>query len=195
MAASVSADSGGLVGRCQGARWRRVTRGLMAIGFGLLFVGSEGPKSHSLGSWLLAIFITVAIIAAFDVWFSRRMGLTIDEQGITLRYAFHRKRVSWADVQDFEWKRWNSPRSDWIWITLSSGRAIRIPTIQRTPGGQIRSGAAYRLLASENLRLDGGVESDAMATLRQARAAMRSQQGNSESSAAAPSASSTVPPI
>jgi hypothetical protein len=172
MVASLSADSRGLVGRCQGAKWRWVSRGLMAIWFGLLFVGSDGPKSHSLVSWLQAIIITVAIIVAFDVWFSRRMGLTIDERGITLHYAFHRKRVPWAEVQGFEWKRWNSPRSDWIWITLSDERAIRIPTIQRTPGGEIRSRVAYRLFASEDLRLKGGAEVDAMTTLQRAWATM-----------------------
>lgn len=166
----------------------------MAIWFGLLFVGSDGPKSHSLVSWLQAILITVAIVAAIDVWFSRRMGLTIDERGITLQYAFHRKRVPWAEVQGFEWKRWNSPRSDWIWITRDSGHAIRIPTIQRTRGGETRSGVAYRLLASENLRLKGGAEVDAMATLQRARATMQNELERSRSSAPAPSATFTLPP-
>jgi hypothetical protein len=145
-------------------------------------------------SWLQAILITVAIIAAIDVWFSRRMGLTIDERGITLHYAFHRKRMHWAKVQGFEWKRWNSPRTEWIWITRSSGRAIRIPTIQRTPGGEIRSGAAYRLLASENLRLKDGAEVDAMATLQRAHATMQDELERCRSSAAAPTATSMVPP-
>jgi hypothetical protein len=189
-----SRDSGGLVGRCQGARWRRVTRAIMAIWFGLIFVGSQGPKSHSLVSWLQAILITVAIVAAIDVWFSRRMGLTIDERGITLHYAFHRKRMPWAKVQGFEWKRWISPRTEWIWITSSSGRAIRIPTIQRTPGGEIRSGFAYRLLASENLRLKGGAEVDAMATLQRAHATMQDELERCRSSAAASTATSMVPP-
>jgi hypothetical protein len=190
----MDADSGGLVGRCQGARWRRVTRAIMAIWFGLLFVASDGPKSHSLVSWLQAVLITFAIIVATDVWFSRRMGLTIDERGITLHYAFHRKQVLWAEVQGFEWKRWNSPRSDWIWITRGSGHAIRIPTIQRTPGGEIRSGVAYRLLASENLRLKGGAEVDAMATLQRAHATMQNELERSRSSVVEPSATSTVPP-
>jgi len=147
----------------------------MAIWFGLLSLGADAPDSHSLVSWLQAILITVAIIAAFDVWFSRRMGLTIDERGITLHYAFHRKRVLWAQVQGFEWKRWNSPRSDWIWITRGDKRAIRIPTIQRTLEGEIRSGVAYRLFASEDLRLKGGGEVDAMTTLQRAWATMHNK--------------------
>jgi hypothetical protein len=161
-----------MVGRCQGAGWRRVARYIMAIWLTLLFIEPDVLKSQSLGSRLHAILITIFVVAAFDVWFSRRMGLTIDERGITLHYAFHRKRVPWAEVQGFEWKRWNSPRSDWIWITRTSGRTIRIPTVQRTPGGSIRSGVAYKLFASENLRLKGGAEVDAMSILRKAHTTM-----------------------
>jgi hypothetical protein len=180
-------DSGGLVGRCQGARWRRVTRYIIAICLVLLFVGSDGPKNHSLTSWLQAILITVVIIVVIDFWFSWRMGLTIDERGITLHYAFHRKQVPWAEMQGFAWKRWNSPRSEWIWITRSSGPPIRIPTIQRAPGGEIQSGVAYRLLASENLRLKDGIQADAMATLERARATMQHEVSVTDIVDAAPS--------
>jgi hypothetical protein len=166
----------------------------MGIWFGLLFVASDGPKSHSLVSSLQAIVITVAIIVILDVWFSRRMGLMIDERGMTLHYAFHRKRVPWAEVRGFEWKRWNSPRSDWIWIARGSGHAIRIPTFQRTPGGEIRSGVAYRLLASENLRLKGGVEVDAMRTLQRAHATMQRELGHRRPAVAAPADTFTIPP-
>lgn len=171
MGASTSTESGALVGHCQGARSRRVARYIMAIWLGALFIEPDVLKSQSLGSRLQAIVITIVVVAAFDVWFSRRMGLTIDERGITLHYAFRSKRVPWAKVQGFEWRRWNSPRSEWIWITLTGGGAIRIPTIQRSPRGRKRS-AVYRLLASENVRIKGGAEVDAMATLRAARAAM-----------------------
>lgn len=170
-----SVDSGGLVGRCQGARWRWVSRGVMVIWLGALFIEPDVLKSQSLGSRLHAFVITVVVVAVFDVWFSRRMGLVIDEHGITLHYAFHRKRLSWAKVQGFEWKRWNSPRTQSIWITLSSGQLVRIPTIQRTPGGKTRS-FIYGLL-SEKLRLKGGLEVDAMATLERARATMHRDVG------------------
>lgn len=166
----------------------------MAVWLGLLFVEPDVLKSQSLGSRLHAILITAVAVAAFDVWFSRRMGLSIDKRGITLHYAFHRKRVPWAEVQGFEWKRGNSPRSEWIWITRSSGRPIRIPTIQRAPGGEIRSGVAYKLLASENLRLKGGAQVDAMATLESARVTMQKEPEKDRSSVAAPSATFTVPP-
>lgn len=194
MVASVDTDSRGLVGRCQGARWRRIARYVMVIWLGLLFIEPDVLKSQSFGSRMHAILITAIVVAAFDFWFSRRMGLTIDERGITLHYALHRKRVPWAEVQGFEWKRWNSPRSDWIWITRSSGHAIRIPTVQRTPMGEIRSGVAYRLLASENLRVKGGVEIDAMATLQRAYATMRNELKNPGASAAAHAATFPIPP-
>jgi hypothetical protein len=164
----------------------------MAIWLGALFIEPDVLKSQSLGSRLHAILITAIVVAAFDVWFSRRMGVTIDERGITLHYAFHRKRVPWAKVQGFEWKRWNSPRTESIWITLSSGRPIRIPTIQRTPGGETRS-FVYGLL-SESLRLKGGVEVDAMATLQSAHATMQNELEKHRSSVDAPSATFTVPP-
>jgi hypothetical protein len=180
----VDTGSGGLVGRCQGARWRWVSRYIMAVCLSALFVEPDVLKSQSLGSRLHAVLITAIVVAAFDVWFSRRMGLTIDERGITLHYAFHRKRVEWAEVQGFEWKRWNSPRTESIWITLGSGRLIRIPTIQRTPGGE-RSSFVYKLL-SENLRLKGGVEVDALATLQQAQAAIQRTVVAPESPAVAP---------
>lgn len=190
--ASVEAESDGLVGRCQGARWRWVVRYMMAIWLGLLFVEPDVLKSQSLDSRLHAIVVTAIVVAIFDVWFSRRMGLTIDEQGITLRYAFHRKRVPWAKVQGFEWRRWTSPRSEWVWITLSGGKAVRIPTIQRTPKGERRS-FVYGFL-SENVRVKGGADVDAMATLQSARARMQNELGKRRSSVAAPSASFTVPP-
>jgi Bacterial PH domain len=78
----------------------------MGVFLGALFVEPDVLKSQSVGSRLHAIAITAVVVAAFDVWFSRRMGLTIDEGGLTLHYAFHRKRVPWADVHGFEWKRW-----------------------------------------------------------------------------------------
>jgi hypothetical protein len=165
---------------------------MMAIWLGLLFVEPDVLKSQSLDSRLHAIVVTAIVVAIFDMWFSRRMGLTIDERGITLRYAFHRKRVPWATVQGFEWRRWTSPRSEWVWVTLSGGKAVRIPTIQRTPKGERRS-FVYGFL-SENMRVKGGADVDAMATLQSARAAMQNELGERRSSVAAPSATFTVPP-
>jgi hypothetical protein len=156
----------------------------MAIWLTLLFIEPDVLKSQSLGSRLYAILLTVIVVAAFDAWFSRRMGLTIDERGITLHYAFHRKRVPWAVVQGFEWKRWNSPRSEWIWITCSNGRPIRIPTVQRTPRGEPRS-FAYGLL-SEKLRLKNGAQVDAMTTLQNASAVMQRNRASETTFTALP---------
>jgi hypothetical protein len=166
--------SDALVGRCQGARWRRVARYLMAIWLGALFIQPDVLRSQSLGSRLHAIAITAVVVAACDIWFARRMGLTVDERGMTLYYAFHRRRVPWPTVQGFEWRRWNSPRSEWIWITRGDERAIRIPTVQRSPGGEKRA-PVYRWLASERMRITGGAEVEAMATLERARGAMHNE--------------------
>lgn len=174
--ASVSADSGGLVGRCQGARWRWVSRSILAIFFGALFINPDALKSQSLGSRLQVIAITAVVVAVVDAWFSRRIGLTINERGITLHYAYRRMRVPWAKIQGFEWRRWRRPQSEWIWISVKDGRPVRIPTIQRQAGGQTKSFLGS-LLASENVRVGGGAEVEAMATLQRAYATMQNEQG------------------
>ena len=114
-----------------------------------------------------AIVITAVIVAVFDVWFSRRMGLVIDRRGITLHYAFHRKRVPWAVVRGFEWKRWNSPRTESLWITpTAGGSAIRVPTV----AAPRREGRNDRLLTGSYQRISSdGVQVDAMDALQNAR--------------------------
>jgi hypothetical protein len=141
------------------------------IVFGVLFLNPEALRSGSLGSRLQAIAITVVIVVAVDAWFSRRMGLTINERGITLHYAYLRKKLPWAEIQSFEWRTWRRPQIEWIWISVEDGRSIRIPTIQRSAGGKPRS-FMYTLLASENIRAKGGAEVDAMTTLQRALATM-----------------------
>jgi hypothetical protein len=165
----------------------------MAIWLVALFIEPDVLKNQSLGSRLHAIVITVVVVAALDMWFSRRMGLTIDARGITLHYAFHRKRVSWASVEGFEWRRWNSPRSEWIWIRVTGGNVIRIPTIQRSPGGEKHS-ILYRLLASDKIRTGRGAFVDAMATLQHAQATSQRELEGSQGSVTMPGATYTVPP-
>lgn len=93
----------------------------MAIWLGLLFIEPDVLRSQALVSRLQAILITVIVVVAFDVWFARRMGLSVDEDGITLYYALRRKRVPWAMVQSFEWRRWTSRRTEWLWIESDGG--------------------------------------------------------------------------
>jgi hypothetical protein len=190
--ASVDTDSSGLVGRCQGARWRWVSRTILAIFFGLLFINPDALRDQSLSSNLRAIAITASIIVAADAWFSRRMGLTVDEQGIALHYACFRKRVLWAKIQNFEWRRWRRAGYEWIWISVKDGRPIRIPTIQRSAGGQTRS-FLNSLLTSENVRIKGSAEVDAMNMLQQAQATTQNALKKHQSSG--PSATLMVPPL
>lgn len=157
-------------GRYQGVHSRRVSRCLMAIWLGILFFQPDVLESRSIGSRLYAIMITLAVVAICDLWFSRRMGLTINEHGITLHYAFHRKRLPWSNITGFEWRRWNSPRSEWIWITRDHGDPLRIPALQRAPGDNNTGfwSPVYSVLSSSNMRTSHGEEVDAMATLKEA---------------------------
>lgn len=173
--------------------WRRVSRAIEAIFFGLLFVNPDALRNQSLGSKVQAVAITVVIIAVVDVWFSRRMGLTINERGITLHYAYYRKRLPWAKIEGFEWRRWRRPQSESIWINVEGGRPVRIPTIQRAAGGHTSSFLGS-VLTSQNLRLKGGAEVDAMATLQSARAAMQREWGSRQPSSGAWAPACTVPP-
>jgi hypothetical protein len=160
-------------GRYQGVHSRRVSRCLMAIWLGILFFQPDVLESRSVGSRLYALAITLAVVAICDLWFSRRMGLTINERGITLHYAFHRKQISWSEITGFEWRHWNSPRSEWIWITRNHGDPIRIPALQRAPGGNNTGfwSPVYSALASSNLRTSHGGVVDAMTILQDALAA------------------------
>lgn len=155
-------------GRYQGARSRRVTRCIMAVWLGLIFTQSSGFEGDSIWSELRGLAVTLVVVAIIDLWFSWRMGLTINERGITLHYAFRRQRVPWSKITGFEWRRWLSPSSEWVWITRDHGAPVRIPTIQRAPGGDNKRSLVSSFLASSNLRTMRGEEVDAMATLQDA---------------------------
>jgi Bacterial PH domain len=146
----------------------------MLVWLGILFVEPDILRQTSIERRSVSIAITVGAVAFCDWWFSRRMGLTIDQRGITLRYGLRRKRVPWSKIQGFFWKRWYSPTSEWIWIKTDGGAPLRIPTIQRPPGGHIRSHFDL-YLGSSNLRSSMGTKVDAMATLENALAASKSE--------------------
>lgn len=166
-------------GRYQGVHSRRVSRCLMAIWLGILFFQPDVLESRSIASRLHALAITSAVVAICDLWFSRRMGLRINEHGITLHYAFRRKRIPWSQITGFEWRRWNSPRSEWVWVTRNHGAPIRIPALQRAPGNDSTGfwSPVYSLLSSSKLRTSHGDEVDAMGTLEDALATAREEQG------------------
>jgi hypothetical protein len=173
--ASPETGFGGFVGRYQGTHWRRASRCVEAIVFGLLFISPDALANQSLGSKLQAIAVTAVIVAVVDAWFSRRMGLTINDRGITLHYAYFRRSVPWARIEGFEWRRWRRRQSEWIWISVVGGRSVRIPTIQRSAAGHTSSFLGS-VLTSESLRLRRGAEMDAMATLQGAHTAMHQEQ-------------------
>lgn len=152
--------------RYQGAHSRRGTRYVMAICLGALFVDPVVLADISLGHRLTNIAVAVAVIAFCDIWFARRMGVTITRHGLTLHYAFYRKSVSWSHIEGFEWRKWRSPTTETLWIT--TGRApIRVPTIGRSTGSYLGS-RFDSFFGSSKLRSFHREDVDAMATLNDA---------------------------
>ena len=139
----------------------------MAIWLGVLFIGPDVLQNRSIGSRLYAVAFTLVVVAICDLWFSRRMGITVNEKGITLHGAFFRKHLRWADIQGFEWKRWRDPRIEWLWILTTQDARIRIPTIQRGA----RQSHYFDFFGSSQLRSKSGEEVDAARTLKEALAA------------------------
>jgi hypothetical protein len=140
----------------------------MTLCLGALFIQPDVLKSQFIGSRLQEIGISLVIVVLCDLWFSRRMGFTLDDRGLKLHYAFHWKRVKWEQVVGFEWRRWTSPRTEWIWIKVDhGGPAVRVPTVQRAPKGN-EGWLSYRVFASSKLSARGGQEVDAITTLERA---------------------------
>ncbi len=164
---------GGRRARYQGAHWRRVSRYALTVALGLLFLQPDVLRSQSAGSRLSAIGITILVAALCDIWFSRRMGFTVDDRGLVLHYAFYRRRIDWEGIAGFEWRHSFSPRAEWIWILLEQDGRVRMPTVQRPPEGRRRS-FFDAVFASENVRDSKGAEVDAMQTLQAAWAAAKS---------------------
>ncbi len=160
-------------GRYQGVHWRRVARYLFSVVLLLLFIGPDVVRSESVATRLVAIAATVVAVVLCELWFARRMGITIDHRGLVLHYAFRRMTVAWSDIRSFEWHRWNSPRSEWIWIRATNDRRIRIPTVQRPPHGNPRS-FADSFLGSPAVRDSSGHERDTMDLLDGALLAIQS---------------------
>jgi hypothetical protein len=129
----------------------------MGIWLGVLFVGPDLIQQASLDLRLGRLAITAVVIVLCDSWFARRMGFTLASDRIILHYAWGRRRVPWTDIRGFQWKRWRSAKTEFLWI-LTSDKPIRIPTVQRVTRGP-------RLFGSDNLRSPTG-DTDALRTLQ-----------------------------
>jgi hypothetical protein len=167
-------------GHYQGAHSRRATRILFVIWLGALVVEPDVAHPGGLEHELANVAFVLTVVALCDWWFARRMGVTIDERGLTLHYAFNRSRVPWADVEGYYWRRWRSPSTDWIWIRTAHGRPVRIPTIQRAARPE---DVVAGLLASSDLRSAAGAEVDAMTTLTRALSSARQAVGSRSATA------------
>jgi hypothetical protein len=142
--------------RYQGARSRWATRAIMGIWLGILFVGPDLVQQASLGQRLVRLAITAVVIAMCDVWFTRRMGLTLASDRIILHYVWGRRTVPWTGIRGFQWRRWRSAKTEFLWI-VTDNQPIRIPTVQRVTRGP-------SLFGSESFRSSTG-DTDAVRTL------------------------------
>lgn len=155
-----------LAGRYQGARSRRVARYVIILLLGILLVVPNVAQTRSVEQRVVSIVITLAAFGVCDVAFSRRMGFTINQQGLILHYAFHRKHVPWSNIRAFEWNRWRRRDTEWMWVVMTDDSRTRIPTVARIPEGYMGS-----FFGSSNLRSRTGEEVDAVTMLKDARAA------------------------
>jgi hypothetical protein len=145
--------------RYQGARSRWATRVVLGIWLGVLFVGPDLVQQASLGQRFARLAISAVVIALCDVWFTRRMGLTLTSDRIIMHYTWGRRSVPWTSIRGFKWKRWRSAKTEFLWI-LTDNKPIRIPTVQRVTRGPA-------LFGSDNLRSSTG-DTDALRTLQSA---------------------------
>jgi hypothetical protein len=153
--------------RYQGARSRREARSVIVLLLGGVVVAPNIAQANSVERIAVATGIAVAAFVICDFVFARRMGVTIQPQGLVLHYAFYRKRIAWSRIVGFDWRRWRDPRSEVLWLRTNDGRRTRrIPTVARIPRGWWA-----RYFGSPNLRARTGEEVDAMRTLEGARAA------------------------
>ncbi len=153
-------------GRYQGARSRRISRYLIILVLGTVLVVPNVAQARSLEQRAVSVAITLAAFAVCDVMFSRRMGVTINQNALVLHYAFHREHVPWSKITAFEWKPWRRRDTEWMWVVTTDESRRRLPTVARVPQGYMGS-----FFGSSNLRSRTRGEVDAMTTLEDARAA------------------------
>jgi hypothetical protein len=135
---------------------------------GALFVGGQVAKAESVGARLAGLVTILVLLGVCELCFARRMGLTIDADGISLHYAFYRRRLSWSEIEGFEWRRWRSQSTETAWIVTNRNR-VRIPTIGRSTGSYLGP-RLDSYFGSSAMRSRRGAEVDVMATLSAARA-------------------------
>jgi hypothetical protein len=172
-------------GRYQGVYVRFRARYSIAMLPAVLIVVSA--LHMSLTAFLTHVWIDVLLLAFCEVWFTRRLGVTIGERGLTLHYAFHRRLIPWARMRrSFPGRgcvRWSGSAGATHALNGSGSRpTMAKPYASRYSNAQPSLASSPRLSAS--MCLHGGRELDALATL---------QRALSEHTAASELRSSTTP--
>lgn len=171
--------------RWQGARWRRLSRGLtgsvvlVAVAYSWL---SDSPS----GSQVAVGLPVVALVLALSEWlFARRMGFEIGADGVTLRGAVSQVFIPWSRVRGVRWEQARRlvSKTEHLYIDadhpeprrVPADASIRIPTVACATRSSLPNDRLLGpLLSSPKVRAADGTEADAMEVLEGAWSADRS---------------------
>jgi hypothetical protein len=139
-----------------------------------------GPKSGGLILALIAALLLwealrhknpadliVAILCvglAFVSWRSTRVGLVLDEQGITAHQLLHNRRWSWEEIERFEFRKTGYGPTLKGWLTryvrvlviLKNGRSYRVIGIDGRDRGEQARGREISEQLNQRLMAAGG---------------------------------------
>lgn len=73
-----------------------------------------------------AVFIAIIYVAA-ELVFVRRLGLTIEDDALTLHQLAFSRKVPWSQIEGFEWELWG--RVELLVVKLDTGRFLLATTI------------------------------------------------------------------
>jgi hypothetical protein len=105
-----------------------------------------------------ALFIA-AMYGAADLLLVRRLGITVNDDGLTLHQLALSRRVSWSKIEGFEWQLWG--RAELLVVKLDTGRLVLVTTIWT-----VKNYLSW--LGSPRMRSKAGRDVDPLATLESA---------------------------
>lgn len=105
----------------------------------------------------LAVVTTAVIVGCFRGW---RIGLLMDQHGLTVRNYFRSYRFGWPEVKCFADGSAHCGESGWVWalsIMLHDGRAVTAGGTMASGRGCIPPGLAAIRQAAERYAIPGGL--------------------------------------
>ena len=133
----------------------------------IVWVTSLAYDWHSFSLCVRASVSVLLLGLVSDVAIARRRGFSIDADGLTLHYAFYRRRLRWAEVESFEWRRRITSTMMTYLCVRTRNRRFWIPSASCAENTWMGRGAA-RYLSSPNVRRRAGREQDALRLLNDA---------------------------